>query len=120
MPAKKDTMGEFVKENRNQLKIALDVDQVIADSFNLVVNNVNNETGAKNTLEDLIDYPAPGKMFLNVTNDDFVRIYDTIWNSDWKKIPRLADKKLLLKLCSSFDVDIVSSRGEEASGPLRK
>jgi 5'(3')-deoxyribonucleotidase len=115
-----DPIANLVKKHGNTLAVALDVDQVMAHAFLLVVDLVNKQTDSDYIYEDLKEYPEPPKPFLNVTNAEFWKLYDVAWNEHWEEIGRLGEKKLYIELFSSFKVDIVSSRGEEAAEPLRK
>lgn len=115
-----DAIKNFVKEHKGRIKVALDVDEVMAHSFLLVAEKINKQYGTNYTIENLKDYPSTDKIFLCVTNSEFNKIYDESWVQDWERIRKLADNKILVELSASFDVDIVSSRGEEAAEPLRE
>ncbi|HUB92439.1 MAG TPA: hypothetical protein VL945_00600 [Candidatus Saccharimonadales bacterium] len=112
-------IADFI-ENNNRIAIALDVDQVLADPFGLIVKELNRKYGKSYSFEDLKDYPSPGRYFLGATNEEFVEIYDRLWIENWREIPKLASADLLARLSKAFKVDIVSGRGEKAAPPLRK
>lgn len=113
------TIENFIKKNE-RASIALDVDQVMANSFTLVAEELNMAHGTHYTLKDIKEYPTAGRPFLNVTNEEFNKVYDDVWIKNWRGIPKLASNDILARLSKAFKVDIVSSRGEEAAGPLRK
>jgi 5'(3')-deoxyribonucleotidase len=115
----KKAIADFVK-GHDSISIALDVDQVLANPFALVIKELHKTYGIHYTPKDLKEYPTPGKPFLNVTNEEFNRMYNDVWNAHWKDIPRLANNEILVRLSKTFKVDIVSSRGEEAAAPLHK
>ncbi len=111
----------FIKEliSRPGARIALDADQVLAQTFGRIAEVLNAKCGTSYTINDMMEYPKPGVPLLPGWDEPFDTTYDRLWNEDWKSIPRLADPKLFEEACEKFNIDIVTSRGEEAAGPLK-
>jgi 5'(3')-deoxyribonucleotidase len=112
----------FIKEliSRPGAKIALDADQVLAQTFGRIAEVLNIKYHTSYTLNDMKEYPKPGVPLLPGWDEPFDTTYDRLWNEDWKSIPKLADPTLFEKACEKMHIDIVTSRGEEAAGPLKE
>jgi uncharacterized HAD superfamily protein len=114
-----DRLNDFIRSGEPHPTVALDADQVLAKTFDLIVEMINEKKGTKHTLEDMKTYPHPGTRFLGITTEEFNEMFDNLWASGWKRIGSIADPDLLFIFCKVFKADVVSSRGEEAAKPLR-
>ncbi len=101
-------------------RIALDVDNTIADTFGYMHRYMLREHG--------IDYNKMG--FRSMCSDELVektgltepqlrRIYTDAWTKGWHEIPPLAHPEKLQMLVSAHHVDIVSSRDDSTIEGLR-
>lgn len=114
-----DLISELINDGSSPISIALDADQVIANTYEALIERLDVENGKNYRLDDIKEYPSPGASPFGVPNEEFNRLYDETWNKDWQSIGKLADRQLLYKFCNEFKVDLVSSRGEEVAQPLR-
>ena len=102
------------KTSRARLKIAVDLDGVLAESMLVWCDRANKEFGTQLNMEDL-DSWSSWKRF-SISKDDFYRLLDETW-IDWEQIPPteagIADK--VRKIEKFGDIDIVTgrSRGTE-------
>lgn len=94
-----------------KLKIALDLDGVLAESMLVWCNRANAEFGTQLKMED-IDGWSSWKKF-SISKDDFYRILDESWD-EWQKIPptepNIAEK--VARIEEFGDLDIVTGRSK--------
>jgi 5'(3')-deoxyribonucleotidase len=92
-----------------RLRIAVDLDGVLAESMLVWCERVNKEFGMMLKMEDL-DSWSPWKKFA-ISKDDFYRILDESWE-DWKQVPptepRVASK--VARIEKFGDIDVVTGR----------
>jgi len=101
-----------------KLKIAVDLDGVLAESMLVWCELANKEFGTRLRLEDL-DSWSSWKKFA-ISKDDFYRILDESWD-EWQKIPptepELAEK--LARIEKFGDLDIVTGRSKRTVDAAR-
>ncbi len=94
-----------------RLKIAVDLDGVLAEPMLVWCDRANKEFGKRLKLEDL-DSWASWKKF-SISKDDFYRILDQSWE-DWEQVPptepRIAAK--VARIEKFGDVDVVTGRSK--------
>ena len=94
------------------LRIALDVDGVLADTMRLWIRLWNREKGQKLSYEDLVEWDFWKK--LGISSDEFMRIMNKAWRM-WREIPPtepdLAEKVARIK--SFGRLDILTARPRE-------
>ncbi len=93
------------------LRIAVDLDGVLAESMLVWCERANKEFGTALRLEDL-DTWSSWKKF-SISKDDFYRILDESWE-DWEQVPptepRLSSK--VARIAKFGDVDVVTGRSK--------
>jgi 5'(3')-deoxyribonucleotidase len=98
-----------IREKR--LRIAVDLDGVLAESMLVWCERANKEFGTKLKMEDLDGWSSWKKF--DISKDDFYRILDESWD-DWKQVPAtepgLANK--VARIGKFGDVDIVTGRSK--------
>ncbi len=108
-----------MSEPQAQLKIAVDLDGVLAESMVVWCELANREFGTSLKLVDL-DSWASWKKF-PISKNDFYRILDESWE-DWKQIPptepSIAAKVALIEKFGT--VDVVTGRSERTEKAARK
>ena len=99
------------KTSRARLKIAVDLDGVLAESMLVWCDRANKEFGTQLNMEDL-DSWSSWKRF-SISKDDFYRLLDETW-IDWEQIPPtesgIADK--VRRIEKFGDIDIVTGRSK--------
>src|SRR6266540_2959118 len=92
-----------------RLKIAVDLDGVLAESMLVWCERVNKEFGTQLKIEDL-DSWASWRTF-GISKDDFYRILDESWE-DWKQIPptELGIANKVAAISTLGEIDIVTGR----------
>jgi uncharacterized HAD superfamily protein len=94
-----------------KLKIAVDLDGVLAESMLVWCELANKEFGTRLRLEDLDSWSSWKKF--DISKDDFYRILDESWE-DWKQVPAtesgIANK--VARIGKFGDVDIVTGRSK--------
>jgi len=95
----------------NRLRIAVDLDGVLAESMEVWCKKASKEFDLSLSMED-IDSWSSWKKF-GISKDDFYRILDESWD-DWKKVPptepRLASK--VARVATFGDIDVVTGRSK--------
>ncbi len=99
-------------ESRSEkLKIAVDLDGVLAETMVAWCRKANEELGTHLTIEDLDTWASWKKV--GISKDDFYRILDETWET-WEEIPstetNIAEK--VAKIESTGSVDIVTGRSK--------
>ncbi len=93
------------------MKIAVDLDGVLAESMLVWCNRTNAEFGTHLKMEDLDSWSSWKKF--PISKDDFYRILDESWD-DWKAIPptepEIAEK--VSRIEKFGDLDIVTGRSK--------
>ncbi len=104
---------------RKRLRIAVDLDGVLAESMQVWCEKVNQEFGKTLRMDDLDSWASWKKV--SIPKDDFYRILDESW-MDWEKIPptepRIANKVALLERFG--EIDIVTGRSRRTQGAAKK
>ena len=94
------------------LRIALDVDGVLADTMRLWIRLWNREKGQKLSYEDLAEWDFWKE--LGISSDEFMRMMNKAWRM-WREIPptepNLAEK--VSKIKSFGKLDILTARPRE-------
>jgi 5'(3')-deoxyribonucleotidase len=94
-----------------KLKIAVDLDGVLAESMLVWCERANKEFGTRLRMEDLDSWSSWKKF--PISKDDFYRILDESWD-DWQKIPPtepdIANK--VARIEKFGDIDIVTGRSK--------
>ena len=94
-----------------KLKIAVDLDGVLAESMLVWCQRANKEFGIQLKMEDLDSWSSWRKF--PISKDDFYRILDESWDN-WKEIPptepEIADK--VARIEKFGDLDIVTGRSK--------
>jgi uncharacterized protein len=105
--------------SESRLKIAVDLDGVLAESMLVWCERANKEFGTKLKMDDLNSW-ASWKKF-EISQDDFYRILDESWE-DWKQVPptepRLASK--VAQVQKFGDVDVVTGRSKRTEQAAMK
>jgi uncharacterized HAD superfamily protein len=99
------------KASSTRLKIAVDLDGVLAESMFVWCDHANKEFGTHLTMEDLDSWSSWKKF--PMTKDDFYRMLDESWD-DWQKIPP-TEPGIAAKVApiEKFgDLDIVTGRSK--------
>jgi uncharacterized HAD superfamily protein len=98
---------------REQLKIAVDLDGVLAETMEAWCRHANEFLGTTYTLSDIDTWASWRK--LGITRDQFFQFLDEAWD-DWETIPptepRLAEK--VRKIARLGEIDIVTGRSKES------
>ena len=101
-----------------RLRIAVDLDGVLAESMLVWCDRANKEFGTSLKFEDL-DTWSSWKKF-SISKDDFYRILDESWE-DWKQVPPtepgLAAK--VARVARFGDVDVVTGRSRRTEEAAR-
>lgn len=103
--------------NGKKIKIALDVDGVLANSQQAILDAWNEETGARHTLTEWNDWDLR-KNALGLSGRKFVELYDKVWMTESERIAPTISEAYLMRLLSKFNVDIVTARPEAHRGDL--
>src|SRR5437879_5951801 len=102
---------QLPKVSSGKMKIAVDLDGVLAESMLVWCDRANKEFGTQLNMEDL-DSWSWWKRF-PISKDDFYRILDESWD-DWKEIPptepEIAEK--VARIEKFGDLDIVTGRSK--------
>jgi 5'(3')-deoxyribonucleotidase len=101
-----------------KLKIAVDLDGVLAESMLVWCELANKEFGTRLRMEDLDSWSSWEKFA--ISKDDFYRILDESWD-EWQKIPptepELAEK--VARIEKFGDLDIVTGRSKRTVAAAR-
>jgi 5'(3')-deoxyribonucleotidase len=104
-------LNKLPKATPAKLKIAVDLDGVLAESMLVWCEKANNEFGLNLRMEDLDSWSSWKKF--PISKDDFYRILDESWD-DWHAIPptepEVAEK--VEKVETFGDLDIVTGRSK--------
>jgi 5'(3')-deoxyribonucleotidase len=99
------------KKSPAKLKIAVDLDGVLAESMLVWCKRVNEEFGTQLKMEDLDSWSSWKKF--SISRDDFYRILDESWD-DWLEIPptepEIAEK--VSRIEKFGELDIVTGRSK--------
>ncbi len=102
-----------------KLKIAVDLDGVLAETMFAWCKRANEELGTHLTTEDLDTWASWSK--IGIKKDDFYRLLDEVWDT-WEDIPptesRIAEK--VAKVEELGDLDIVTGRSKRTVEAARK
>jgi uncharacterized HAD superfamily protein len=97
--------------SRAKLKIAVDLDGVLAESMLVWCERANKEFGTRLSMEDLDSWSSWKKF--PISKDDFYRILDESWD-EWQKIPptelEIAEK--VARIEKFGNLDIVTGRSK--------
>jgi len=112
----------MVRIKRRIERVALDVDETMADVMIHVLNLHNAAQSTNFKMDDVTDWAWKG---VGISDQDFKNHYNTVWNKMTHRIDLLVDKKLLLEVSKHYEIDIVTKRGgvpelEATTKPLRK
>lgn len=101
------------------LKIALDLDGVLAETMDAWCKKANREFGKALKLEDLKTWASWG--LVGISKDDFYRILDEVWDS-WKEIPPTEDSiaEKVSKIKPFGQIDIVTGRSLQTVEAVKK
>ena len=93
------------------LKIAVDLDGVLAETMDAWCKKANEEFGKSLKLEDLNTWASWA--VVGISKNDFYRILDEVWDS-WKEIPptEMSIAEKVAKIESAGSVDIVTGRSK--------
>ena len=101
-----------------KLKIAVDLDGVLAESMLVWCERANKEFGTRLRMEDLDSWSSWKKF--PISKDDFYRILDESWD-EWQKIPptepNIAEK--VARIEKFGDLDIVTGRSRRTVDAAR-
>ena len=99
------------KTSRDRLKIAVDLDGVLAESMLVWCERANREFGTHLNMEDLDSWSSWSRF--GISKDDFYRLLDESW-IDWEQVPPtepgVADK--VARIEKFGDIDIVTGRSK--------
>jgi 5'(3')-deoxyribonucleotidase len=117
---KTKVLDNFLNPKSNQaVRIALDLDGVLAETMDAWCKKANQEYGRALKLEDLTSWASWN--ILGISKDDFYRILDGVWSS-WKEIPptepNIAGK--VAKIRPYGQVDIVTGRSIRTINSVKK
>jgi len=111
-------MLDLSKARPPRLRIAVDLDGVLAETMTAWCQKANAELGTRLKLDDIDSWAS--WMKLGVTKDQFYRLLDSAWD-DWENVPPteagLARK--VAKLQSLGTVDIVTGRSRRTVDSAR-
>lgn len=110
MVASKESI-DWLLRRPEEMRIALDLDGVVADPFTHMVELWNQQRGTNHTINDVSTF---GVEFAEVgmTSKDFYGLYNKVWLELQHRILLLADPKLLSDFSQCYTVDIVTHRPE--------
>ena len=97
--------------SRARLKIAVDLDGVLAESMLIWCDRANKEFGTRMKMEDLDSWASWRKF--SISKDDFYRILDESW-LDWEQIPATEPgiARKVARIVKFGDVDVVTGRSK--------
>ena len=100
------------RSTQNRLKIAIDLDGVLAESMTVWCEIANKEYGTHFKMEDLDSWSWWTKS--PVSKDDFYRILDESWDR-WEKIPPTEPDiaRKVSRIESFGDLDVVTGRSKQ-------
>jgi uncharacterized protein len=103
---------------QKRLKIAVDLDGVLAESMTVWCELANKEYGTSFKMEDLDSWSWWRKS--PVSKDDFYRILDESWD-DWEKIPPTEPDiaRKVARIESFGDLDVVTGRSKRTVDAAR-
>lgn len=105
--------------SRRRLRIALDLDGVLAESMEVWCKKVNKEFDLSLKVEDLDGWSSWKKF--GISKDDFYRILDESWQ-DWEEVPptepQLASK--VARIEEFGEIDVVTGRSKKTEEAARK
>lgn len=95
------------------LKIALDLDGVLAEPMLILCESLSAKTGRKITLEDITEWDPPDIVALS--KKSFGDLFNDVWLNDWKRIPPTESElsRKVAKLKEHGRVDIVTGRSPQ-------
>jgi 5'(3')-deoxyribonucleotidase len=103
---------------RDRLRIAVDLDGVLAESMLVWCEKVNLEFGKQLKMDDLDSWASWEKF--SISKDDFYRILDESWE-DWRQVPptepRIAGK--VARIEPFGEIDIVTGRSKSTEDAAR-
>ena len=107
------------RASNHDLRIALDLDGVLAETMDAWCKKANEEFGKSLKLEDLNTWASWG--IVGISKNDFYRILDEVWDS-WKEIPPtepgIAEK--VAKIENFGQLDIVTGRSLNTLESVKK
>ena len=90
-----------------RIRVALDIDDTVADISSVVMKKVNRRLGTDYTYEHVFGSWDTNKPLW----DAYARVYEELWTKKHKAIRLFADKRLLRQLTKHYDVAFISARG---------
>ncbi len=94
-------------------RIALDMDDTLADTLSVVISRINRERGMSLTKADFKDWHMASLQKEHGLSWEYTYgIYHKVWVEEWESIPALASNGLLAEASKRFSIDIVTSRSE--------
>ncbi len=92
-------------------KIALDLDDTLADTMSAVIDRINRERGTSITKADFRDWGAHSlEEEHGIDRGYTIGMYHTVWAEESERISPMASIDLLKRLTELADVDIVTGR----------
>ena len=116
-------LGDFLESRSRKLaRVALDVDETIADVIPHILKLHNKAKSTDYKLYHIRDWAWTG---MNISNMEFRKHYSTVWHKMSHAIDLLVDKALLLEVSRHYEIDLVTKRAnvplvEATVVPLRK
>jgi 5'(3')-deoxyribonucleotidase len=100
-------------------KIAIDIDETLASTMQVIIKEFNSKTGSRYTIEEMDDWnKGIDKIFGNYEN--FLKFYNYVWEYKIDEIASNVSKELLSELAKHYDIVIISNRPKEDEKSRRK
>ena len=95
---------------RTREKIALDIDDTLADVQGLVINRLRKAYGVPIAGNVFTDWYVSDLEANGITRTSVSETYVAVWDEEWRSIPALASKSLIVEALKYYDIDIVTSK----------
>ncbi len=105
--------------DQKQLRVALDVDQVLVNAFEAAMQLINETRGEHHTMTELTDYPRKGGTIFGIPYEEWTGFYERAWAERWSVMQRLVDEAAIATLMQHYAVDLVTSRGDDSVAFLK-
>jgi 5'(3')-deoxyribonucleotidase len=99
-------------------RIALDVDDVLADTQAKIIETINRKWNINLKLEDVTEWEI--EKGFKISAAEYFDIYKHVWKNEWKSILPLATNEEIKSLINKYQVDLVTSRDGETLQPLKQ